>query len=330
MNNYTSHIENLKSRRFDEVRNECVLSNGFFNGEFPDVLRYAMEAMQEVDPSYSYKLFSSFRRTQELLVNRLRTNGIEVDARYQGPVNTQTHIDLYGGLELLLILKKPTNNPSKMIQAMSTLIVNILDQSMSFNQIDYTDRHKIRVQTKKPVSDVTILPAVWVESSSFKKTHLEINRGICEYNFLKKTRKMYMPFLNMARLNSRDKEVGGSLKNVIRLLLSLQADSAEPIDLTYDEIVGLLYNMPDQDLKVSNNKYFSILPNVSLQIQKAITDTNYRETMLSPSRMEYVFGKKQRQIALQRLKNDLDGLIDSLNAGLKRMNKSITSAIVFK
>ena len=95
---YSTHIENLKGRRYDEVLKDSIVSESFHSTQYPDVVKYVLEAMQEIDPSYSYKLFSAFRRTQDIITQGLRKKGIEVDVRYTGPHNAESHIEIYGCL----------------------------------------------------------------------------------------------------------------------------------------------------------------------------------------------------------------------------------------
>ncbi len=322
---YSTHLENLKGRRYDEVLQESVLSDSFHSQELPEVVTYALESMKEIDPSYSYKLFASFRSTQILVAERLEKNGVDVDCRYIGPHNCETHISLYGGLELLAILKKYDGKPSEQVNMMAGQIIEILNDAKAYDMVDYSDQFKIRVRTRKPTSDVNIIPAIWVDTPLFQKTGLEINRSVCHYNFGKKTRRVYLPFLNMARLNSRDRKLGGSPKSLIRLLLSLIMDSEESINLTYDEIVGVIYNMSTKELAVPQNQHLSLLPNVSLQLKQLINDNDFREKLVSPSKREYVFGKRSKSDELTKLKTEVDILIEDLNSALKELNKSLTS-----
>lgn len=326
---YTEYINNLKARRMDDDLQTPVVSEEFYDESIPDVVRYALESMQEIDPTYNYKLFSSFRRTQDLITQRLKAVNIPVNVRYQGPHNTDTHVELYGELELLVILREVNKKPSEAVESLGNTIVGILTDAQAYNKVDYSNRHKIYIQTRKPVADVMITPAVWINSSLFNKTKLEINRGICEYNFSKKTRKIYLPFLNMARINARDRKLSGSLKSTIRLVRSLLHDSPHQIDLTFDEIVGILYNIPVKEMAVPNEHYLSLLPNISLQVKRLINDQEYREKLLSPGRSEYVFGKKDKVPALKALKKELDEFTTDLNDALGDINKTLMSPFAY-
>ncbi|MFY0687115.1 MAG: hypothetical protein JXQ90_08125 [Cyclobacteriaceae bacterium] len=324
---YSQYLEKLKRRRYDEVLKEPVFSDNYHQSELPNVLKYAMEAMHEIDPSYSYKLYSAIRRTQEMISERLAKREVPVDARYVGPHATDTHINLYGDIEMLFILKSYDRKPSKSIQHLVADILDILTKAEAYDRVDYSSKNRIYIETRKPKCLVSILPAIWIESSLYKEASLEINKGICEYNFAKKTRRMYLPFLNIARINSTDRKIGGSIKHLIRLIRSIQVDAAEDIELSHDEIAGIVYNMSHKELSVDTSHYLSVLPNISMHLKRLIEDSKYRESLLSPSKKEYVFGRKQRVQAMNLLRKELDEFIQDINEALKPMNKTIASPI---
>jgi hypothetical protein len=326
---YTDHIENLQKRRFDPEAQRLVVSEDFYDESLPEVVRYALESMQEIDTTYNYKLFTSFKRTQDLITQRLKALDIPVNVRYQGPHNTDTHVELFGELELLVILQEVDKKPSAEVEKLGSTISSILADAQAYNKIDYSDKSRIYLETRVPKAEVTITPAVWINSSLYNKTKLEINRGICEYNFSKRTRKIYLPFLNMARLNARDRKLSGSLKSIIRLVRSLIHDCPRDINLTFDEVVGVLYNIPVKELAVPQDSYLSILPNVGLHLQRLIQDQDYREKLLSPGRSEYVFGKKNKIEDLKLLKQSVDQLVTDLTEALEENNKSLMSPISY-
>ena len=326
---YSKHITRLKKRLYDEEMGRPVVSGAFEKSKYPDVVKYAFEGMSGVDSSYNAKLIKNFQSTQELLTSQLRERNIEVDMRYQGAHNTDTHVELFTDLELMVILKSYTGKPAKAVQTLASHIVDILTASNAYNLIDFSSKNRCYVETRVPTSHLSILPAIWLDSSEYKKTHLEINRGVCEYNFEKKTRRMYLPFLNMARLNSKDRKLGGSLKGMIRLLRSIQADSGHQDLLTHDEIMGTLYNMSLRDLTVPKGFYLSLLPAVSRWLKKVGTDTEFRQKLLSPSKKEYVFGNKSKEESIVNLQKEVDTLIDDLQEALKESNMTIDSKMEY-
>ncbi len=302
---------------------ESALSESFHSTNYHEAIKYALESMYEIDPAYSYKFYSAFKKTQDLITQQLLKLGLEVDVRYQGPHNAETHIELYGGLELLVILKNYSKKPSEAVDELARCISQILTNANAYNIVDYSDLHRIYIQTRKPTASVTIIPAIWINSAHYKESGLEINRGICEYNFSKKTRRIYLPFLNTARLNSRNRKLGGSLKSMIRLMMSVISDADENIEISYEEVIGILYNMSAKQLAVPKSKYLSLLPNVSQHLDKVISNREFREKLLSPSRHEYVFGKKEKLVPLQQLKKQWDHIAEDISEILESESKKL-------
>ncbi|WP_258098118.1 hypothetical protein [Marinoscillum pacificum] len=329
---YSVLLENLMGRRYDEALRESILSDAFEECEYPDALKYALEAMEEIDPSYAYKTFHITKRIQDKLDKVFNEINLKVDFRYQGPIQTETHIVLYGGVELMVLNKPYDKKPWVTINQIAGEVMGVLTGDQSFREIDYSSKLRIKLSTTKPKCELKILPAVWLDNNDYLETKREIDRGICEYNMLKKTRRRYLPFLNIARINAKDNRCNGGLKRLIRLLLSLQRDASEDIDLNWYEISSMLYAIPDKQLKYNKEFALSLLGVVSAQLNRVVTDKSYRERLLSPSEKELVFGSRHYLTdEVAKLKTELDLLIQDLNEELRQDgDKSIYSEVRYE
>ncbi|HCX22919.1 MAG: hypothetical protein CMB80_32390 [Flammeovirgaceae bacterium] len=331
-NDYSVLLENLMGRRYDEALRESILSDAFEECEYPDSLKYALEAMEEIDPSYAYKTFHITKRIQDKLDKVFNDINLKVDFRYQGPIQTETHIVLYGGVELIILTKPYDKKPWIKINQIAGEVMGVLTGDQNFKEIDYSSKLRIKLSTSKPKCEIKILPAVWLDNNEYLETKREIDRGICEYNMLKKTRRRYLPFLNIARINAKDNRCNGGLKRIIRLLLTLQRDSEEDIDLNWYEISSVIYAIPEKQLKFNNEYALSLLGVVSAQLNRVVTDKNYRERLLSPSEKELVFGSRHYLTdEVVKLKTELDHLIQDLNEDLRQDgDKTIYSEVKYQ
>ncbi|MFY0598363.1 MAG: hypothetical protein JXR03_01745 [Cyclobacteriaceae bacterium] len=320
-------LENLQGRRFDEARRESVLSESFEESDYGDCIKYCLESMQEVEPSFAYKAFHIARKLQEVLTKELQG---KVDFRYQGPIQTETHIMLLGGIELILLQESQDKKPWEQVKKLTSEIIEILSKDPNYQHVDYSDKYHIHVRTTKPTCEINILPAIWLDNGDFRKTRREIDRGILEFNFQKKTQRKYLPFRNIARLNSKDRKTEGGLKSIIRLLRTLQRDSGEGITLSDYEVSSLMYAIPEKQLKHDPKKPLSLLGIASAQLNRAATDQKYVETLVSPSERELVFGKKQgKRDEIKKLKIELDKLIADIKEELKSEEKTVYSELVY-
>ncbi len=325
-------LENLMKRRYDEALRESILSDAFEECEYPAPLKYTLEAMEEIDPSYSYKTFHITKRIQDRLSKVFKEINLKADFRYQGPIQTETHIVLYGGVELIVLTHPQDKKPWLLINQIANEAMGILTGDPTLKEVDYSNKVRIKLATSKPKCEIRILPALWLDNNEYLDTKREIDRGICEYNLVRKTRRRYLPFLNIARINYKDNLCNGGLKRMIRLLLSLQRDASEKIDLNWYEISSSLYAIPDKQLVFDENYSLRLLGVVSDQFKKIIADKSYREHLLSPSGKELVFGKRQHLTeAAINLKRELDHLIADLNEELRQDgNKDISSEVRYQ
>ncbi|RED93178.1 hypothetical protein [Marinoscillum furvescens] len=327
---YSVLLENLLGRRYDEALRESIVSDAFHESEYSEVLKYALEAMEEIDPSYAYKTYHIAKRIQERLEKSFDATGVGVDFRYQGPIQTETHIVLYGGVELIILARTLDKKPWIKVENIATHVMQTLSGAGVFTKVDYSTKERIILQSSKPSCEVKILPAIWLDNPDFISTKREIDRGICEYNLDKKTRRKYLPFLNIARVNAKDQRCNGGLKKMIRLLSTLQRDANDPINLSNYEISSVLYAIPDKQLKFNPEYSLSLLGVVGAQLNRVLADRSYRETLISPSEKERVFGTRPHApLELEKLKAEFDALVSDLNEELKQEKKTVYSDITY-
>ncbi|MEQ9466463.1 MAG: hypothetical protein RLN88_03575 [Ekhidna sp.] len=327
---YSLLVENLKGRRYDEALREPVLSDAFHQSGYSDCLRYALESMVEIDASYAYKVYANSRRIHEMISAALKKRGYDVDYRYQGALKTYSNILLYGDVEIIVIKKNISEKPHQDMQTLALDLMNILSGNPSFKRVDYSDKTRIRITALKPTCEIDILPSIWINSAEYNKTKNEIYRGIAEFDFANKKVKKYLPFLNIARINSRDQHTNGNLKAIARLLKSLRADSQDQINLRDSEINALVYNMPEVEMAASPKKVLSLLPKVSSLLSKLATDTESFNRLLSPSEKDRVFsGRPEKQKEVKKLNASLLRLIDDLKSDLESRNLTLNSEIEY-
>lgn len=329
-NDYGSLLENLKGRRYDEALKESVLSEGFHQSGYSDCLRYALESMLEIDPSYAYKVYANSRKIHEKLAKALKKKGYHVDYRYQGELKTYSNILLYGDVEIIVIKKNVSDKPHTDVQTMGMDLKDILSGDPGFKSVDYGDRTRIRITALKPTCEIDILPSVWVDSAEYLKTKNEIYRGIAEFDFRKKKVKKYLPFLNIARINARDQHTKGTFKCMSRLLKTLRADTEDRIDLRDSEINAILYSIPESDMMLDPSKYLSLLPKMEAKLDELHMNSNLFNSLRSPSEKDRVFaGRPEKLVEVGKLKAALSKLIADLKTDLNAKDMTLDSEIPY-
>ncbi len=309
---YSLLLGNIKSRRYDEAIRDHALSPSFEDSNLSEPVRYALESMQEVDTAYAYKVYANSRKMHEAISKELVIRKINAHVRYQGPLRTDTHIRLYGEVDMLFVLDEKATH--KDVFTLGQTLRDIVSKQ-NHQTVDYSDGVRIRVLTQKPVCRINLIPCAWITNAQYAETHNEIYRGIVVYNFKEKTRKKHLPFLNMGRINTKDQQTNGGYKKAVRLLKTLSTDAS--IALNSYELSSLLYRMDDSLLTVQPHQELAMLPHVSKYIAQLIDDKQSFELLLSPSEKELVFGNKAgKRDVVRKLHQTLESLIADLRADM--------------
>ena len=327
-NDYNLKIENLKGRRYDEALKGPALSDAFHNSNYSDCIKYALESMLEIDPAYAYKVYAVSRRIHEKIAKELKRRGYHVDYRYQGELKPYSNAVLYGDVEILVIKREIIGKPHKEIQVLAAELMDILQGDSSFKSLEYNDKTRIRITATKPTCEIDILPSMWIDSLEYKKTKNEIYRGIAEFDFKNKKVKKYLPFLNIARINARDQQVGGNLKNLSRLLKTLRADSEERIDLNDAELNAIIYNLTIEELRTDPKHILKLLPRMEAKLNDLYINASDFNTLLSPSGKDRIFaGRPEKKAEVGKLRKALAYLIEDLRKDLETVNLTFESEI---
>lgn len=309
---YTLLLDNIKRRRFDEAIRDHILSPSFSDESIPEPVRFAMESMQEVDQAYTYKVYANTRKIEKEILKNVNFPGVRIDVRYQGPLRTETHIRLYGEVDLMFIL--PNGSSSKDVFTLGQQIKEIAS-GMEFQSVDYSSGLHIKIKTQKPACPINILPASWIDNPQYLEKKNEIYRGVATYDFKAKTKKKNLPFLNMGRITMKDQDTKGGFKKAIRLLKVLS--SYESVNLSTYELSSLLYKIDDEVFDTKEGLELTMLPHINSYIKDLVGDKEGFEVLLSPSEKELVFGTREdRKEAVAKLQSGLDKLVSDLKESL--------------
>ncbi len=269
-----------------------------------------MESMQEIDSAYSYKVYANTRKIQDAV--KAFQSGPKPAIRYQGGLRTETHIRLYGEVDMLFLLDQSAS--SKSVLELGKYLRDWAS-NQDFQHVDYSDGLRIKLVTQKPACRINLIPAAWIDNPQFLQRKNEVYRGVVIYNFKEKTKKKLLPFLNLARISDKDFETNGGYRRVVRLLKSLSND--ESVSLNSYELAGLMYHLENDQLIADPTKELSVLPSVLKYMEEILGDKERFEMLVSPSEKELVFGARpDRKEAISKLKSSLEDLITDLKEHL--------------
>lgn len=339
--NYTQRLEKLKKRRLDENLEKAILSRSFSDITIGESVKYALEAMSEIDRAYTNNTYLASENIQGNLISGLKKSNLTVEFRHQGSIQTNTHIKVHSDIDILVFTDKyisldPPLTPAFPYQGDPLADLKELRQkcfeilNSTYNQVDNTKPKSIQVFPTKPKRKVDVVVCSWLDTPDYERTQAEIYRGVRVYNKEEHSRSKDYPFLHIARVNEKDNYVGGGLRKLVRLLKTLKADADYEINLSSFEITSCIYSMENQALTKPTHQQQLLLKEASSHLAKLIDNKSYRESLMSPNGKEVVFGSSESKLVeLKKLKLELDELIQDINEELANQYKRIDQNIIY-
>ncbi|MCC7302801.1 MAG: hypothetical protein IT233_09175 [Bacteroidia bacterium] len=339
--NYTQRLDKLRKRRLDESIQKAILSKSFSDINISESVKYALEAMSEIDPNYTKNTYLASENIRTNLTTGLIKKGLSVEYRHQGSIETNTHIKIHSDIDILVFTDKyfsvePPVTVSSVYQGSPLDDLRELRQECFnvlngiYSQVDNSNSKAITVYPTNPKRKVEVVPSNWVDTSDYRNYSLEIYRGVHIYDKDSHTREKDFPFLHINRVNTKDSNVNGGLRRLSRLLKTLKVDADYEIKLSSFEIVSSVYGMDNSVLTKHNNQQLLLLNEGSKHLEKLISDSNYRENLVSPNGKEKVYGTNSSKVVeLKKLKLELDELIQDVTEELGRKLKRIDETLIY-
>lgn len=339
--NYTLRLEKLKKRRLDDQLKKAVFSKSFSDIKISESVKYALESMSSIDPSYTKNTYLASENIKNNLTIGLNNKGLSVEFRHQGSVETDTHIKLHSDIDLLVFTEKfhsmelpltPSNpyqgDPLADLKELRQECYDVLNSK--YIQVDNSKAKSIQVFPTNPKRKVDVVPANWVNTQDYQNTSNEKYRGIHIYDKDNHSRQKDYPFMHIANVKAKNSLVSGGLAKLVRLLKTLKVDAEYEIKLSSFEITSIVYAMENQSLIKPKYQELLILNEGSRQLDKMINNRTYRESLMSPNGKENVFGTSEIKIVeLKKLKLELDELIEDITEELGKQFKRIDENIIY-
>lgn len=339
INDYTKRLELLKRRRTDDRIEKAILSESFRKSALGDSIKYTLESMREIDQDYTANTYIASEKVANNIEKGLSKIPIEVVFRNQGSVETNTHIKLHSDIDLLVILQTfetlerpqvPSNpyigDPLRDLKQLREETFNTLNDI--YDQVDNSNAKAIKVFPTQPKRKVDVVSANWYNSNDYVNNgRQEVHRGIQIYNRDAHSRSIDFPFLHIQIVNAKDPLTNGNYKRLIRLLKTLREDADYEIKLNSFEITSLLFDIPDHKINKSEANQLMLLPEASNQLNKLITNTEYRNNLLSPNKKEKVFPDESVVIELKKMKKEVDDLMEDIKSDLDNKHLNIHESI---
>ncbi len=327
---YNKRIEKLQQRRFDPDLQRSLVTESFKIREIPENIKYLVESMLPIEPSYNKKTLEASERIKSHLESGLNLHFSRA-YRTQGSVMTNTNIKVHSDLDLLTIIDRyyyhvpeiPSNNPYKDsdpdedIQKLRNQSISIL--KTKYDEVDDSGSKCIRILNKSLNRKVDVVCCFWYNTLEFEKNWDEVFRGVYLYDFHQKVKdKTDYPFAHISSVNRKGDITRDGARKVIRLLKTLKADADTELKLTSFQLTTLVYNIENHLLYYNKGDELLLLQNAFNELKKIINDDSYRKSLKSPNNMERPFYDDETVKDLIILKSDIETLIQDCSKEIFR------------
>ncbi len=344
--NYEKLIQRVKERSNPGAIDESVLLEKSFSAELRTlydrkVLVYIKRAMQGVEPVYTKNTFEAGNKVKFHLKNTYPN----LDYEYQGSVPSNTHIKGYSDIDLVQISGSFYSHESMSAFTNASLradlsyyqrtrlneVINAMPYSGDatenlkkirqnaeellsrvYKEVNNAKAKSIEVNLTSPKRMVDVVTASWYKSVTAVMDGNEYQKGIQIYDKKKNRRlKVDFPFLKIHFLNTKDSQVNGRLKKMIRFLKTIKADADIQIDFSSFDISSVCYNI--DKIKYFDKSYDELVHVLYEELSKIAVDSVYRDNIRSIDNSEFIFRDKPEKITqLKLILNELDIIIKDL------------------
>jgi len=299
----TTRLNKLRSRRLDPLIKVGEINEVYKHLTSEDsAVQYAIGAMQPIDSDYTKKSIEERSRVEKQLSDGYVTAGLGVDFDYQGSVTNNTHIRAHSDLDLLAVERRfyvlqPPNVPAYPYKgdAVADLreirknAASILKTSYPKALVDESGSKAITISGGSLSRKIDVIPSAWWHTVEYVRDSHKYWIGIEILDNDKSLRITNKPFLHNKRIDERDTLANGGLRKLVRLLKSLKYDSDNRIDISSYDIVGIVYNMPDNLLISQVGFDLVLVKNCQAFLHFLIQDQAFRGAMETPNKMRKVF-----------------------------------------
>ena len=344
--NYFDLLNRVKQRSNpNNLPNRRALLEGV-GIKYSDINEYIKLAMVGVPPEYTN---NSKEAAKKVMFHLQKSHGNEVEFKFQGSIETNTHILKDNDIDLVQITNKSTTVDREGLKkaiaectdVYSKEYKNLKKHSDNFSQyagnqlsdlgqlrikseqvllsvykdVDVAKPKAIFVKVTAPLRKVDVVTAVDYKAVPFMKTNDDYKKGIQVYDKSTDSKlPVEFPFWSIKRINEKSILSNGRLKKMIRFLKNVKWDSVLIVGkskLSSFDINAICYDIPLSSYQTCN--YLELVPVLYYQISKILSDIIYRENLKSVDGQEFIFRNHPEKVAeLHFLKHEIDSIMGDI------------------
>lgn len=338
-----TRLERLRNRRIDPLVKTAMLRNEAYNRvRDDDNVKYAIGAMQPIDPEYTAVSFFESERVQAHIAPAAVAAGVRIVFRYQGSVTNDTHIKAHSDVDNLIIHdgfydleppQQPTvpygGNPLEDLRGLRRISAEAVVSGFPEVKVDKTGARSVALSGGSLRREIDLVFANWYNSNTYAQHQNEIWRGVKVLDNDLGIRVENFPFLHNAHIEDKDRRVNGSVRKMIRLLKSLLYDADEQGGMTSYDICSLIWNAPDRLLGYSQGQELQLMQSVHGYMLYVDQDADFRGKLKVPNGSRSLFCADGASVDELKVVIKHHGeLLQEIERGLQRSFKKLAEARV--
>jgi len=334
-------VDKLRARRVDpQVKLQKAVNEVYERIQDDDAVRYAIGAMQPIDPEYTANTYAESGRVQDQLAAGFLAAGRNAEYTHQGSVTSDTHIRAYSDIDLLVLetrflyLEPPlvpsvpyTGNPIQDLSGLRAIAETKLTTAFHAATVDCTGAKAICMSGGSLRRKIDVVIASWLHTPDYANGHGNQYRGVYVLDRPKQTVIMNKPFLHNHKVDQRDHVEGGGFRKIVRLLKSLKYDAAKPVSLASYDVTAIAYGAPSGFWNAARGQELMLVQQAFTWLDYLNNNRTQASELYVPNGTRKVFtdGGATYQ-GLAELHREVAGLLNDINQGLSRSFRKLNEA----
>jgi hypothetical protein len=342
-----SRIARLRARRTDPAEAFMFKAAGVNEvyermTETSSAVKYAIGAMQPIDPAYTENTYREGERVRNQLEKNLTGYNVACEFDYQGSVTNDTHIRAKSDIDLLTLHcsfisldppQVPTNpyygDPVDDLIRLRQASIRVLTERFPEASVDSTGARSVSIEGGSLQRKIDVVASNWCDTPEYARTRQKRDRAIHVLDSKKRERLRNLPFLHNDRLQNKDQLTLGGYRKAVRLLKSLKYDSDAGVGLSSYDIAAIAYSMPNDKLTVMHEMELQLVEHCKQYIDHLATNQWYRESLDVPNGTRKIFCSEGASLSgLKELSREIDQLRYDIEHDLTRSFRKLASARV--
>ncbi|WP_426699652.1 hypothetical protein ACPPVV_09450 [Rhodanobacter sp. Col0626] len=291
--------------------------------------RYALGAMQEVDPDYTRISMETAQRVANQLGKRV--GGFNLEFRLQGSVPLNVHIRGVSDVDVLTLIdqqffsydpngiKSSTYYPSSdtsldQLTQLRREEESALKSAFPMATVDTSGSKAIKISGGSLARSVDVVPSHWYDHADYQASGALHDRGVIILDRKANKTVTNYPFKHIKLVSDRDVFTAGGLKKAIRLCKNAKADSDRDIALPSFDIAATMFHADQAALRMGAAYELAILAETQRHLDYLYSHPDEAARLYVPDGTRRIFDTDAKISALLRLSCEMDELFKAVVA----------------